>query len=127
MTNRILHIIPGLDPGGAENILLQVVLALGAPEWEHHVLCLKHEGRLTAALRDAGARVQALNMDAGRPTLAGMLALGRLAKALRPFILRRTKDQVAKDLPAKTEQTVYCDLPPLLADGAWMAADLELP
>jgi hypothetical protein len=22
---------------------------------------------------------------------------------------------------------VYCDLPPLLADGAWMAADLELP
>ncbi|WP_315854420.1 DEAD/DEAH box helicase [Frigoriglobus tundricola] len=33
-----------------------------------------------------------------------------LAKALRPFILRRTKDQVAKDLPAKTEQTVYCDL-----------------
>jgi SNF2 family DNA or RNA helicase len=33
-----------------------------------------------------------------------------LAKALRPFILRRTKDQVAKDLPAKTEQTVFCDL-----------------
>jgi superfamily II DNA or RNA helicase len=35
-----------------------------------------------------------------------------LAKALRPFILRRTKDQVAKDLPDKTEQTVYCDLVP---------------
>ena len=35
-----------------------------------------------------------------------------LAKALRPFILRRTKDQVAKDLPAKTEQTVFCDLEP---------------
>ncbi|MCI0704258.1 MAG: DEAD/DEAH box helicase [Planctomycetia bacterium] len=35
-----------------------------------------------------------------------------LAKALRPFILRRTKDQVAKDLPTKTEQTVYCDLEP---------------
>jgi superfamily II DNA or RNA helicase len=33
-----------------------------------------------------------------------------LARALRPYILRRTKDQVAKDLPAKTEQTVYCDL-----------------
>jgi superfamily II DNA or RNA helicase len=35
-----------------------------------------------------------------------------LGKALRPFILRRTKAQVAKDLPAKTEQTVYCDLEP---------------
>ncbi len=35
-----------------------------------------------------------------------------LAQALRPFILRRTKDQVAKDLPQKTEKTVYCDLDP---------------
>ncbi len=33
-----------------------------------------------------------------------------LARALRPFLLRRTKDQVAKDLPAKSEQTVFCDL-----------------
>ena len=35
-----------------------------------------------------------------------------LARALRPFILRRTKDQVAKDLPQKTEQTIYCELEP---------------
>ena len=33
-----------------------------------------------------------------------------LARALRPFILRRTKGEVAKELPAKTEQTIYCDL-----------------
>jgi SNF2 family DNA or RNA helicase len=33
-----------------------------------------------------------------------------LAHALRPFILRRTKQQVARELPAKTEQTVYCEL-----------------
>jgi superfamily II DNA or RNA helicase len=36
-----------------------------------------------------------------------------LAKALRPFILRRTKDQVAKDLPPKLEQTIYCELEPV--------------
>jgi hypothetical protein len=35
-----------------------------------------------------------------------------LARALRPFILRRTKEQVAKDLPQKTEQTLYCELEP---------------
>lgn len=35
---------------------------------------------------------------------------GLLAKALRPFILRRTKDQVAKELPAKVEQTLFCEL-----------------
>jgi SNF2 family DNA or RNA helicase len=33
-----------------------------------------------------------------------------LARALRPFILRRTKAQVARELPPKTEQTIYCDL-----------------
>lgn len=33
-----------------------------------------------------------------------------LARALRPFILRRTKDQVARDLPARLEQTLYCEL-----------------
>lgn len=35
-----------------------------------------------------------------------------LAHTLRPFILRRTKEQVARELPAKTEQTVYCQLEP---------------
>lgn len=35
-----------------------------------------------------------------------------LAHALRPFILRRTKEQVATELPAKTEQTIYCELEP---------------
>jgi superfamily II DNA or RNA helicase len=33
-----------------------------------------------------------------------------LAHALRPFILRRTKDQVARELPAKSEQTIFCEL-----------------
>jgi superfamily II DNA or RNA helicase len=33
-----------------------------------------------------------------------------LAQALRPFLLRRTKEQVLKELPEKTEQTLYCEL-----------------
>ena len=33
-----------------------------------------------------------------------------LTRALRPFILRRTKDQVLRDLPPKLEQTLYCEL-----------------
>jgi hypothetical protein len=35
-----------------------------------------------------------------------------LAQALRPFILRRTKAQVARDLPEKIEQTIFCELEP---------------
>ena len=35
-----------------------------------------------------------------------------LAHALRPFILRRTKDQVASELPPKSEQTIHCVMEP---------------
>jgi len=34
----------------------------------------------------------------------------RLARALRPFILRRTKEEVLTDLPEKIEQTIFCTL-----------------
>ncbi len=36
----------------------------------------------------------------------------QVATALRPFILRRTKTQVLHDLPAKTEQTIICEMEP---------------
>ena len=38
--------------------------------------------------------------------------LKMLAEAIRPYMLRRTKQQVLKDLPDKTEQTVFCELGP---------------
>jgi superfamily II DNA or RNA helicase len=41
---------------------------------------------------------------------AGEEGLAVLARGLRPFILRRTKDQVASDLPPKSEQTIFCEL-----------------
>jgi superfamily II DNA or RNA helicase len=40
----------------------------------------------------------------------GGSGLGALARALRPFFLRRTKDEVLQDLPPKTEQIVLCEL-----------------
>jgi len=33
-----------------------------------------------------------------------------LGRGLRPFILRRTKEQVASELPERTEQTLICEL-----------------
>lgn len=35
---------------------------------------------------------------------------GRLRKMIYPFLLRRTKEQVAKDLPPKTEITLWCEM-----------------
>jgi superfamily II DNA or RNA helicase len=34
----------------------------------------------------------------------------KLRKIIQPFILRRTKENVARDLPPVTEQTVFCDM-----------------
>jgi SNF2 family DNA or RNA helicase len=36
----------------------------------------------------------------------------RLARRLRPFLLRRLKQEVAKDLPEKLEQVSFCELTP---------------
>ncbi len=58
-----------------------------------------------------GASAFASASTAGGP--ADNNALDLLRRALRPFILRRTKEQVAKELPARTEQTLYCDLEPV--------------
>src|ERR1700749_4269251 len=33
-----------------------------------------------------------------------------LSRALKPFILRRTKKEVAKELPDRLEQTIYCKM-----------------
>ncbi len=37
-------------------------------------------------------------------------ATERLSARLRPFMIRRTKGQVAKDLPSRTEETMICEM-----------------
>src|SRR4029077_12705320 len=39
-------------------------------------------------------------------------AQARLARPLRPFMLRRLKKEVASDLPARLEQVSFCELTP---------------
>jgi superfamily II DNA or RNA helicase len=51
-----------------------------------------------------------LKLAGGLARNPGEEARRLLAQALRPFILRRTKQQVASELPAKTEQTIFCEL-----------------
>ena len=45
----------------------------------------------------------------GRPSAESLAVLSR---ALRPFILRRTKEVVAPELPPKHEETILCELDP---------------
>ena len=45
-----------------------------------------------------------------RANAADEQARAIVARAVRPFILRRTKEQVASELPRKLEQTLWCEL-----------------
>ncbi|MDA8016311.1 MAG: DEAD/DEAH box helicase [Thermoanaerobaculia bacterium] len=51
-----------------------------------------------------------LSQSALRDLEAGSEQLMTVSAALKPFIFRRTKEEVLKDLPAKTELTLYCEL-----------------
>jgi superfamily II DNA or RNA helicase len=51
-----------------------------------------------------------LSALAGKTRGGDGVSLELLRKALRPYMLRRTKQQVLRELPEKTEQTLHCSL-----------------
>ena len=53
---------------------------------------------------------KAKTTDADHAALLAAQRTNRAKEMLKPFILRRTKDQVLKDLPPKTNSLVYCDM-----------------
>jgi hypothetical protein len=86
----------------------------------HHRLALSgtpienHIGELWSIFEflNPGMLGSASALGQGKGTTGNIDEIQRpiLARALRPFILRRTKEQVAQDLPAKVEQTLFCRL-----------------
>lgn len=83
-------------------------LALSGTPIENHLgeLWSLFEFLNPGVLGSASAFSVGLNGDRGPDASTRIL----LSRALRPFILRRTKGQVAEDLPPKSEQTLYCEL-----------------
>lgn len=75
---KILHIITGLNTGGAEMMLLRLTTAQ-AQDVEHEVFSLRGMGTVGVRLAEAGVKVTSLNMF-GRRT---PIAVARLVAAIR--------------------------------------------
>src|ERR1051325_5634912 len=89
-------------------------LALTGTPVENHLgeLASLFEYLNPGMLRAKSTRVTKLLRDAGRKTPEAAEARTMLAKTVRPFIMRRTKAQVAPELPERVEQTIWCELEP---------------
>jgi glycosyltransferase involved in cell wall biosynthesis len=83
---HILHIITGLNDGGAEAVLYRLICQDGAER--HHVVSLMDEGKYGPQLREAGARVTCLEMPSRLLTPRGLWRLWRQLQNDRPHVVQ---------------------------------------
>lgn len=83
---KVLHVITGLETGGAEAALCRLVTADRSNT--HQVVSLMDEGTYGAQLVAANIGVHVLRMPRGRITLGGMVHLFRLIRKIRPDIIQ---------------------------------------
>lgn len=82
----MIHVITGLNDGGAEAVLYRLVCADGAVR--HHVVSLMGRGKYGQLLEDAGAQVTCLDMGRGIPSLKGVWLLVRVLAATKPEVVQ---------------------------------------
>ena len=85
-TLRVVHVITGLNGGGAEAALFR--LCTHDKMHRHHVVSLMDEGKYASALRDADVAVDCLGMAQGRVSFSGLVQLWRLVRRLRPDVIQ---------------------------------------
>ena len=86
---KILHIITGLDTGGAELMLKRLIqTSLNNAEFEHSVVSLTGVGKVGIALQQLGIPVVALEMRSMFSSLWVIGALARMIKRNKPDIVQ---------------------------------------
>lgn len=84
---KVLHVITGLNQGGAENVLCRLVGAL-RDRCDFHIVSMMDEGDYGTLLRTLGARVSTLGMTRGTPSLGAFFKLRRLMKECQPDVVQ---------------------------------------
>jgi glycosyltransferase involved in cell wall biosynthesis len=82
----ILHVITGLDSGGAEGVLFRLCTADTSAR--HVVISLTCEGHYGPLLRKRQIETHVLGMKRGRPSLSGLVRLARLLLHHQPDVVQ---------------------------------------
>jgi glycosyltransferase involved in cell wall biosynthesis len=82
-----MHVITGLDTGGAEMMLLKLLSASG-DDWQSMVVSLKDEGMIGPSIAKLGVPVECLHLRPGAPNPARFLSLLRVARRFRPQVIQ---------------------------------------
>jgi glycosyltransferase involved in cell wall biosynthesis len=82
-----LHVISGLEIGGAEGMLSALATASGQ-DLEHHVVSLKTAGFYGGVLREAAIGVDELALTPRRPDPRALWRLARVIRELRPDLVQ---------------------------------------
>lgn len=84
---KVLHLIPTLSSGGAERQLVNLVTAT-SKELIEHVVCVIGESEFFGpTIREAGYRVQSLNISGKRPFVAAASGFRRVIREEKPDII----------------------------------------
>ncbi len=82
---KVLHVITGLNVGGAENMLAKLIEQGGADEPE--VLSLLPPGPIAERITACGVKVHTLGMKRGLVGPAALLRLARMVEAIAPDLI----------------------------------------
>jgi glycosyltransferase involved in cell wall biosynthesis len=85
---RVMHVISGLDTGGAEMFLVQLAAGLKARGFAQDVVSVTTLGANAAALKSSGIDVHALNVGSLAGAAASVGRLAWLVRKLRPDVLQ---------------------------------------
>jgi glycosyltransferase involved in cell wall biosynthesis len=85
---RVMHVISGLETGGAEATLVQVASALKLRGFEQDVVSVTTPGAHAATLQASGIDVHALNVGSLAGAMASVGRLAALVRKRRPDVLQ---------------------------------------
>lgn len=86
MIKKVVHIITGLNDGGAEAVLFR--LCVNSNDYQHVVISLMDKGKYGPLLENSGIKVQSLNMTSGNSNFKKFFQLVRLIRREKPDVVQ---------------------------------------